>query len=149
MDMAVFDGIEVSNDRVIAHPPERVYGAFADPEQLIHWWGPDGFTNSVQAFDLRPGGAFRITMHNSRGQHFDNDKTFHEVTPQRIVLEHHQPMHHFLMTMTFDPHGADTRLGWHMQFARPESGDDQAELARFLHAANEQNFNRLEAFLNR
>lgn len=145
----IFDGIEVINDRVIAHAPDRVRAAFAEPEQLVHWWGPDGFTNSIKAFDLRPGGAFRLTMHNSRGQAFENDKTFHQVTPERIVLEHHRPMHHFLMTMTFTAHGAGTRLGWRMKFAKPQDGSDQTELARFIHAANEQNFDRLEAFLNR
>jgi len=116
----------------------------------VHWWGPHGFTNTIEAFDLRPGGAFRITMRNERDQDFPNEKIFHEVTPHRIVIEHLQPVHHFLMTMTFDAEGSGTRLGWRMQFAPSSQADDLGgDLAHFLHAANEQNFDRLEAFLSR
>ena len=147
---ATFTGIEVVNERVIGHAPDRVRDAFADPVKLVEWWGPHGFTNTIEAFDLRPGGAFRITMRNERDQDFPNEKTFHEVTPDRIVVEHHQPVHHFLLTMTFDPEGSGTRLGWRMQFApSPHTDDLGGDLARFLHAANEQNFDRLEAFLSR
>jgi hypothetical protein len=54
------------------------------------------------------------------------------------------------MTMTFTPEGEGTRLGWRMQFAPSQMADELGDdLAQFLHAANEQNFDRLEDFLSR
>jgi RimJ/RimL family protein N-acetyltransferase/uncharacterized protein YndB with AHSA1/START domain len=145
-----FTGIEVVNERVIGHTPDRVRDAFADPQKLAQWWGPHGFTNTIEAFDLRPGGVFRLTMRNELGQDFPNEKSFREVSAHRIVIEHHRPVHHFLLTMTFDAERSGTRLGWRMQFAPSEHIDDLGgELAHFLHAANEQNFDRLEDFLSR
>jgi len=141
----VFDGIEIANERVLPHPVEIVFEAFADPAQLMHWWGPAGFTNELTTFDLRPGGAFNLIMRNSHDQTLDLAKTFHEVVrPERIVLEHHGPMHRFLMIMQYAPVAEGTRLNWHMQFA---TSDETAEIAPFIHAANEQNFDRLETFL--
>src|SRR5206468_3066669 len=40
--------------RVLRHPPQRVFEAFAKPELLARWWGPDGFANTFQEFE---GGA--------------------------------------------------------------------------------------------
>jgi uncharacterized protein YndB with AHSA1/START domain len=36
--------------RVLRHPPQRVFEAFAKPELLARWWGPDGFTNTLEVF---------------------------------------------------------------------------------------------------
>lgn len=141
----LFTGIDVTNRRVFKVSRTALWEAFADPAALASWWGPQGFRNEVTAFDLRPGGAFAITMISPNGVGFDNHKTFHEVAPnERVVFEHHRPVHHFLMSMAFEDAGAgESRLTWRMRFT-PAS--DQENLDRFIHAANEQNFDRLEAF---
>ncbi len=147
----LFSGIDVTNSRVFAVPRHALYEAFAQREALAAWWGPQGFRNDVTEFDLRPGGAFGITMISPNGAAFDNRKTFHEVVPgKRVVIEHHQPVHHFLMTMTFEDVGENegagmSRLTWRMQFTPASS---QENLDRFIFSANEQNFDRLEAFLD-
>jgi uncharacterized protein len=37
--------------RTLPHPPAAVYRAFASPEVLAAWWGPNGFTNSFEVFE--------------------------------------------------------------------------------------------------
>ncbi|MGA9659552.1 MAG: SRPBCC domain-containing protein [Asticcacaulis sp.] len=139
-------GFSVINKRRIHHLRARVYAAFADPLQLAVWWGPDGFTNDFRTFDLRPGGEWLFTMTNEAGKAFENTKVFHEVVaPERIVFRHIQPVHDFTMTMEFAEVGEATDLMWRMDFA---PGQDSEPLAPFLEAANEQNFDRLEAHLN-
>jgi uncharacterized protein YndB with AHSA1/START domain len=136
---------QVLNRRRLSFPHAQVYGAFADPEQLKIWWGPEGFTNRIAIFDLRPGGEWRLTMINENDRAFDNIKEFLEVSSAQIVMQHIAPMHDFIMTMRFEPAGDDaTDLTWIMDFA---PGQDDG-LAPFLEAANEQNFDRLEAHLN-
>jgi len=136
---------EVVSTRVFAASPGQLYQAFADPAVLARWWGPDGFTNVVQEFDLRPGGKWRLVMRAPSGTEFANESEFVVVEPaRRVVYRHLEPVHRFDLAMTFAPEGAGTRLTWRMTF------DEAAECGRvreFIAAANEQNFDRLESCL--
>ncbi len=55
--------------RVLRAPAERVYRAFIDPEAMVKWLPPHGFTGRVHALDARVGGAYRMSFTNlSNGQ---------------------------------------------------------------------------------
>src|SRR5205807_1643949 len=55
-------GREIVITRVIDAPRERVWEAWADPDQVVKWWGPYGFTNKTKERSFKPGGAWRHTM---------------------------------------------------------------------------------------
>jgi uncharacterized protein YndB with AHSA1/START domain len=138
--------IEILSTRVFPVERERLFRAFADPEQLKLWWGPHGFTNRIDAFDFRPGGDWRITMRNSDGEDFANHSTFEEVrAPEEIRYFHHGPIHAFTMIMSYADAEDGTRLTWRMLFARNR---ENLGLKKFIAAANEQNFDRLADHLN-
>ncbi len=142
---AEFNGPEIVSTRVFAAPREAVFQAFSDPAQLVHWWGPKGFTNTFHAFDFRVGGAWEFTMLGPDGADYPNRKDFVEIVEnERIVFHHLQPMHVFTMTMTFADEAGGTRLTWIMQFTTP---DESGQLKDFIATANEENFDRLEAWL--
>jgi uncharacterized protein YndB with AHSA1/START domain len=139
------DPHEMVSARLFDQPRERLFEAFRDPRQLARWWGPAGFRNTVQALELRPGGAFRVVMHAPDGTDYANQWRFDAVeTPERIVLQHIEPVHSFQLTLRFVALGAQTLLVWRMRFdARAE-----AERVRALvEPANEQNLDRLAAHL--
>ncbi len=139
--------MEITNSRVFAASRETLFDAFADPEKLKHWWGPEGFTNTIHTFEFRRGGTWQFTMHAPGDSDFENTSTFSEIAaPSKIVFVHHLPIHVFTMIMTFDPESTGTRLTWLMQF---EPAESNAGIKDFITAANEQNFDRLDAFLNR
>jgi len=143
--LAPASALEIVSVRVFAAPREKVFGAFADPTQVAQWWGPDGFTNKIHEFDLRPGGTWRLTMVAPDGAEFHNLSRFLAVeAPARVVFQHEEPVHRFQMTMTFAAEGAGTQLTWRMRFAAP---DEFARVRDFIAAANEQNFDRLAALL--
>ncbi len=48
--------------RVIAAPPERIYGAFVDPDALTVWLPPDGMRAAFERFEARPGGSYRMIL---------------------------------------------------------------------------------------
>jgi uncharacterized protein YndB with AHSA1/START domain len=48
--------------RLIAAPPERVYAAFVDPDELLAWLPPDDMTGRFDHFDARTGGSYRLTL---------------------------------------------------------------------------------------
>jgi uncharacterized protein YndB with AHSA1/START domain len=76
---------EVVSTRVLNAPREVVFRAFSDPKHLSQWWGPKGFRNTFHAFDLRPGGHWRVTMHGPEGTDYKNEYVLLEVTePERI-----------------------------------------------------------------
>jgi uncharacterized protein YndB with AHSA1/START domain len=141
---AMSDG-EIVSERVFDASRAAVYGAFADPLKLTQWWGPKGFTNTFQEFDLRPGGMWRFVMHGPDGSEYPLTKEFIEVVPdKRIVLRQLGGMHQFQMELTFADAGSGTRFTWRMRFESVEEG----ELVRsFIAAANEENFDRLQALL--
>lgn len=139
------DGMVVFSERHIPFPPQALFAAFADPDQLKLWWGPDGFTNTIHSFDFRPGGDWRFTMHAPDGSAFENTCTFGAIEPDRkITFTHHLPMHVFTMTMTYQPDGDGTKLTWHMDF---EPNETNAAVRPYVVAGNEQNFDRLAAHL--
>src|SRR6187431_2297784 len=121
MRTAEITGPEIVNSRLFAAPRARVFEAFTDPKQVVKWWGPTGFTNTIQKFDLRAGGDWHLTMIAPDGAEYPNESMFVEVTrPERIVWEHLRPVHRFLMTMLYEEEDDGTRLTWRMRLERDE-----------------------------
>jgi uncharacterized protein YndB with AHSA1/START domain len=50
--------------RVIRTKPERLYRAFLDPEAMVKWLPPNGFTGKVHEIDARVGGHYRMSFTN-------------------------------------------------------------------------------------
>lgn len=135
---------EIVNTRVLNAPLAVVFKAYTDPDHLAHWWGPQGFTNTFQEFDLRPGGAWRFVMHGPDGVDYKNKIVFVEVVkPERIVFDHVSgPV--FQVTITFAEQAGKTRVTFRQLF---ESAAAYDSVKAYAGAANEQNFDRLEAYL--
>lgn len=69
--------------RVLKAPPERVFRAWTEAEQLARWFGPQGFTCPTHEIDPRPGGAYRITMRSPEGTLHTVAGTYTAVEPPR------------------------------------------------------------------
>ena len=50
--------------RVLKAPPERVYKAFLDPDAMVKWLPPHGFTGRMHHMDARVGGSYRMSFAN-------------------------------------------------------------------------------------
>jgi uncharacterized protein YndB with AHSA1/START domain len=50
--------------RVFACPPEKVYRAFTEADAMAKWLPPYGFTCSVEQFEAKAGGRFRMSFRN-------------------------------------------------------------------------------------
>jgi uncharacterized protein YndB with AHSA1/START domain len=80
----------VTVNRVIDAPPERVYDAFVDPDELAAWLPPEGFSGEVHEFDATEGGSFRMSFNADVEELEPYTSTFHgtyeELIPgERIV----------------------------------------------------------------
>jgi uncharacterized protein YndB with AHSA1/START domain len=102
--------------RVFDAPRELIWEAWTDPERVVKWWGPTGFTTTIHEMDVRPGGVWRHTMRGPDGTEYPNKSIFIEVVkPERIVYSHGggtkgAPGANFEATWTFEAEGNKTRL---------------------------------------
>jgi uncharacterized protein YndB with AHSA1/START domain len=109
------DPRSIIGTRVFDAPRELVWTVWTDPKHLAQWWGPDGFSTTTSAFDMRPGGVWRFIMHGPDGRDYQNRITFDEIVkPERLVYHHSggddvEPVQ-FRTTVTFEDLGGKTRL---------------------------------------
>jgi uncharacterized protein YndB with AHSA1/START domain len=70
--------------RVLRAPAERIYRAFLEPEAMVKWLPPHGFTGKVHQLDARVGGSYRMSFTNfgTGASHFFGG-TYDELTPNQ------------------------------------------------------------------
>lgn len=69
--------------RVFDAPVQRVWLAWTDAEQVMRWWGPNGFTAPVAKMDIREGGTSLVCMRTPDGHDLYNTWTYREIVPMR------------------------------------------------------------------
>jgi uncharacterized protein YndB with AHSA1/START domain len=75
-------GNTVRLHRVFRAPPERVYRAFLDPDALVKWMAPHGYTAKVHSIDPRVGGGYRMSFTNfGTGKSHSFGGTYAELSP--------------------------------------------------------------------
>jgi uncharacterized protein YndB with AHSA1/START domain len=72
-------------------PPEAVFAAWTDPEQVAKWWAPDEFEVPPESVEIEPivGGRFHLTLQESSGSgRFPYRSEILEISrPELIVLK--------------------------------------------------------------
>lgn len=73
--------------RVLTTSPDKIYRAFTEPDALASWLPPFGFLCSVQEFNSKVGGSFRMSFRNfTTSQTHAFGGTFIEMVPgERLV----------------------------------------------------------------
>ena len=142
---------EIITTRIIKASLERVWRAWTNPNEVGLWWGPAGFTNTIEKIDVRPGGEWRYVMHGPDGKDYPNELTYEEVEqPGRLVYSHHASKEFGLegwkMIQTFEAVGAKTKVTMHAIYASPEEYEKHVINFHAKEGA-EQMLERLEAFV--
>ncbi len=77
----------VSVSRFYKTSRKAAFDAWTTPASLETWFGPPGYRARVLSHDLRPGGAWRFLMVDSKGEGFHHFGTFVEIDPpNRLVF---------------------------------------------------------------
>ena len=72
--------------RVLRTKPERVYRAFLDPDAMVKWLPPNGFTAKMHHMDARVGGGHRMSFTNfTSGKSHSFGGTYLELTPNERI----------------------------------------------------------------
>ncbi|OLP61018.1 hypothetical protein BJF93_02860 [Xaviernesmea oryzae] len=72
----------ITQSRILRAPAERIYRAFIEPDALVKWLPPHGYTATVHAMDAKVGGGFRMSFRNfTSGQSHSFSGRFLELHP--------------------------------------------------------------------
>jgi uncharacterized protein YndB with AHSA1/START domain len=123
-------GREIFITREFNAPRELVWEAMTNPKHVVNWWGPRGFTTTIEEMDFRVGGAWKHVMRGPDGAKYPNKSIFKEIVkPEKIVFSHgggreEGPGASFQATWTFEALAADkTRVTARMVFSSASERD--------------------------
>jgi len=131
--------------RNLPYTPKAIYEAFASPDLLALWWGPEGFSNTFDIFEFAEGGRWNFTMHGPDGSSYPNTSIFEELVSDSKIVIHHDCPPNFKLTVRLTPVSEGTHLTWDQVF--DDAATAQAVKQR-VGSANEQNIDRLTCVLN-
>ena len=72
--------------RVLRATPDRVYRAFLDPDAMVKWLPPNGFTGKVHHLDAKVGGKYKMSFKNfTSGKSHSFGGEYVELVPQERI----------------------------------------------------------------
>src|SRR5205085_1086632 len=72
--------------RVLRTTPEKLYRAFTDPDAMVKWLPPHGFTAKVHHADVRVGGGYKMSFTNfGSGKSHSFGCKYVELTPHTRI----------------------------------------------------------------
>ena len=138
---------EIVSSRVVDAAIDFVFTAWTDPAHLKNWWGPAGFTNTFNEFDLRPGGRWSFIMHGPEKGNYPNECEFIKIEKPNLIAWQRISKPIFQVLASFEEvHGNKTKIVFKMLFNSPEECN---KLKPFVVDKNEENFDRLEKELEK
>ena len=138
---------EIVTTRILNFPIKLAFKAWTDPKHLRNWWGPKGYTNTFNEFDLRPGGKWNFIMHGPDKGNYPNECEFIKIDEPNLIAwkRHSKPL--FKVLTTFEEVSSDkTKIIFKMIF---DTAEESNKLRPFVVDKNEENFDRLEVELKK
>ena len=72
--------------RVLRTTPEKLYRAFLEPDAVVKWLPPHGFTCKVHQLDARVGGTHKMSFTNfTTSQSHSFGGSYVELVPQELI----------------------------------------------------------------
>ncbi|WP_420909039.1 SRPBCC family protein [Leptospira noguchii] len=142
---------EIRATRIFDAPRDLVFRMWTEPEHVIHWWGPKGFTNTFETMDVRPGGIWKFIMHGPDGTDYPNLIVFLEIIrPEKLVYKHGSDMEDhpgdFHVTVLFSEQNGKTTLDMTMLFNTVQQRNETVEKYGAIEGLN-QTMDRLVEYL--
>lgn len=118
---SVMTDLDLTITRFFDAPRELVFEVWTNPDHLVKWWGPTGFTGESATIKLEDGGRWRTCMRNSADgvEHWASG-VYHEIKrPERLVFSFAweepkgTPGHDTLVSITFEDRDGKTEMTFH------------------------------------
>jgi uncharacterized protein YndB with AHSA1/START domain len=142
--------LEIRANHAFKTTRDRLWQLYSTPAAIQQWWGVDGMTVAVDAYDFRPNGQWKITQTDQTGTTYAFQGGFREILPgDRIVSVSSNPQGiPTVETSVFrDWPNAMTRLTITIRFRTEQ--ELEGALASGLEQGLTQCIQRLEALVER
>lgn len=125
--------LDLTITRVFDASRDLVFEVWTNPDHLVRWWGPTGFTAEAYTLDLTEGGGWRMGMRDGvDGVEYCARGVYHEIKrPERLVFSFAweepkgTPGHDTLVTVTFEDRDGKTEMTFYQAiFETVESRDN-------------------------
>ena len=144
---------QITISRVFDAPRELVWDAMANPEHVANWWGPNGFTTTIESMDFRVGGIWKHMMIGPDGTEYPNKSIFTAIVKPKLIAYRHVSAFEgdngakCDATWTFEAISANqTKLTMQLSFANVEV-HDMTTIRHVVEAGGEQTLARLAEHL--
>lgn len=138
---------EIVSSRIFNVPRELMFTAWTDPFHLQNWWGPAGFTNTFNEFNLRPGGKWSFIMHGPEKGNYVNECEFLIIErPKQLSWKRHSKPLFQVVVMFIEVSPVKTKIIFKMIF---DTVEECNKVKPFAIDKNEENFDRLERELKK
>jgi uncharacterized protein YndB with AHSA1/START domain len=114
-------GRELVFTRLLDAPVELVWEVWTDPAHIKHWWGPNGFTNTIHTMELKANGNWSLIMHSPDGTDYEIKAVFREIVKHRKIVYEQLNLFKYIATIRFESRGDKTQIHWQMLFESKES----------------------------
>ena len=105
---------EIVLTRVFEAPRRLLFKAYTDPDFIPQWWGPRGFTTSVDKMRVTPGGVWRFVQRRPDGNDYAFNGVYRGIVPPDWLAYTFEfesmPGHLLLETVTFEEKNGKTRV---------------------------------------
>ncbi|MBI5323788.1 MAG: SRPBCC domain-containing protein [Ignavibacteriae bacterium] len=148
-EIEIINDIEVSAKRILNAPRELVWKVWTEPEHIANWWGPSGFTNTIDKMEVKQGGKWEFIMHGPDGIDYPNIISYIEVKKPELLVYNHGDKEEdtfFHVTVKFEELGNKTRLNWNSVFKSAEQLKKVVDEHNALEGLK-QNIDKLEKYL--
>ncbi len=137
---------ELVISRLLNAPVDLVWKVWTQPDHIKNWWGPNGFTNTIDIMEVRPDGVWELVMHGPDGTDYKNKSIFQEIVRNEKIIFEHVSGPKFKVTVTFAEHRKKTLLTWRMLF---DSAEELNKVIKVFKADEGliQNVDKLQVYL--
>lgn len=132
--MNMSHALQVIEEIQIEAPPDQVFRALTDPDEILQWWHiPDHYQTREATLDVRVGGRYRLAGTNAGGQSFEVDGEFRVVDPPHHLSYTWNPSwddgaHGSIVDIRLESQGAGTRIVMrHTAFTTQSARDEHSQ----------------------
>lgn len=143
-------------ERTFHAPRQKVFDAFTHPDEVVKWWGPNGWMTEVYSMEVKPGGKWHYCMRGPEGKESWGKVLYHEVkSPERLKYTDMfadaegnavKGMPETTVTVSFVDFEGNTRLMNRVEFA--SNADMENVLAMGMVQGVSESWDRLATYLN-
>lgn len=132
-------------------PPELVFRAHTEPDLLVQWLGPRGYTLRIDRYEIRDGGTWRYVHEDTEGAEYAFHGVFHGTPSLDGIVQTFEwegaPGHVALERLTFEAIDGENRTRIRTLSVFQSVADRDAMVEGGMESGLDEGYERLDELL--